>query len=231
MATYGGVDILGDCWGFDIASLNVLTDEQLVRIFTTPLQNGKFLEFCWGYAPLPGNSSSWDITGPRMRAIADMTNGAGVKPKVLIVQHCRKGSWTASDEQGAADGQHAAEYAAAQDYTDDCHLAPDDESLKNPGPDAIAHFTAWCSKWTSPCVYEGFAPGMTPDQEYDLPDVTAYWGAYGPWNVSKRGVRCRQGITIVHAGVSLDPDHASPDNFGGVLRGYGRLPDPPAVTT
>ena len=226
---YGGVDIVGDVWGLDTAMLGVLTDEQLVKMFMTPFATGpgagKFPEYCWGYCPLPGNASKWDLTGPRMRAIADMVNGAGVPIKVLFVQHCRSGSWVASAEQGAADGQHAAEYVAAQDYTVDCHLAADDESLKNPGPDAIAHFTDWCQKWKTPLIYEGFAPGMTPEQEYELPDVDAYWGAYGPWGVATRGVRCRQALQIVHCGVGVDPDHAMPDNLGGVLRGYGKLPD------
>lgn len=227
--TYGGVDVSQDCWGFDTAVLNVLSDAQLTALFTTPLPQGhpgagQFLEFAWGYAPLPGNASKWDITGPRLRAIADMTNGAGVPCKAGIVQHCRGGMWVASADEGAADGQHAGEYASAQGYTDDCHLAPDDEAIKNPGPDAIAHFTAWCSKWKTPCLYEGFAPGMSAQQEYELPDVFAYWGALGPWNVATRGVRCRQGATIVHCGVSIDPDHATPDAMGGVLRLFGRLP-------
>jgi len=228
---YGGVDIATDCWGFDTSMLGVLTDEQLEKMFATPFATGagagKFPEYCWGYARLPGNAvSAWDITGPRMRAIADMVNGAGVPVKVGIVQHCRAGAWTASAAQGAIDGKYAADYAAAQGYTVDCNLAVDDESLKNPGPDAIAHFTAWCQQWAAACLYEGFDPGMSAQQEYELPSVQRYWGAVGPWDVAVRGVCCRQALQITHCGVGVDPDHAFPDQLGGVLRLFGKVPDP-----
>jgi hypothetical protein len=226
MGTYGGVD-LGPCWGFDAAELGVLTDSQVQAMLSTPLPAGhpgagEFLEFAWGYAPLPNSKSPWDITGPRMRAIADMQNGAGRYCKVGIVQHCRSGAWTASADQGAIDGQKAADYAAAQGYPTDCHLAVDDESLKNPGLAAIAHFTAWCRAWPSACLYEGFDPGMSAQQEYELPDVQRYWGAYGPWDVAVRSVCCRQSLQLTHCGIGIDPDQAFPDKLGGVLRLFGR---------
>jgi hypothetical protein len=214
---YGGVDVVGDCWGLDTAMAGALSDAQLEAMLKTPLPNGQTPKFLWGYVPLPGNTSKWDMTGPRMRAACDMGW------IVLLVQHCRSGSWVASAAEGAADGQHAAEYAAAQGYPSDCHLTVDDESVRNPGAAAIAHMTAWARQWPTPMVYEGFAPGLTPQEEYDLPNVSAYWGAYGPWNVAVRGVRCRQGLPIVHAGVGVDPDHATPDAFGCVLRGMGKL--------
>ena len=218
--TYGGVDISGDCWGIDTSMAGALTDEQLVALYKAPMPNGQTARFLWGYAPLPGNAASkWDWTGARMRAAAD------VGFVVLMVQHCRSGAWVASAEQGAADGKCAAEYAAAQGYPPDCHLAVDDESLKNPGQDAIAHMTAWARCWPTPMLYEGFAPGMSAEQEYELPDVSAFWGAYGPWNVAKRGVRCRQGLQFTLAGIGVDPDHAAPDALGGVLRGMGRIGD------
>ena len=171
--TYGGVDVVGDVWGLDSAMAGILTDAQLVKMKTTPLPNGQLPVFLWGYVPLPGNTSRWDMTGERMRAACD------IGWIVLLVQHCRSGSWLASAEEGAADGQHAAEYAAAQGYPTDCHLTVDDESVRNPGADAIAHMTAWAKQWTTPMVYEGFAPGLSPQQEYELPNVQAYWGLTG----------------------------------------------------
>src|SRR5580700_10157495 len=163
--TYGSVDLIGVCWGFDTSVLGVLTDEQLVKLFTTPLpasitgsQDVVYFEFCWGYCPLPGNSSKWDIVGARMRAIADMQNGAGKYVKVGMVQHCRSGSNVLTQAQGDADGQHAAEYATAQGYASDSHLGVDDESIRNPGPQAIASLTAWCARWpVAPLTYEGFS--------------------------------------------------------------------------
>lgn len=217
--TYAGIDVTGECWGIDTAIAGALTDEQLVSMFNTPLGSTKETpKVLCGYVPLPGNAPSrWDMTGPRIRAACD------IGWIVWLVQHCRGGSWVASAEQGAADGQHAAEYATAQDYPDDCHLTVDDEAVRNPGPDAIAHFKAWCAQWKTPMLYEGFSPGMTPTQVYDLPDVNAYWGAYGPWNVANRGVRARQGLTLIHCGVGVDPDRIAPDNFGGVLRGVCKI--------
>jgi hypothetical protein len=165
------------------------------------------------------------MTGARLRAIADMTNGAGVPVKAGLVQHCRGGAWAASAQLGADDGKVAADLASDMGYTSDCNLAVDDESLKNPGPDAIAHFVAWCQQWQSACLYEGFDPGMTPEQEYENPGVKRYWGAVGPWDVAVRGVCCRQGMQFTHAGVVIDPDRAFPDKLGGTLRLYGRVPD------
>lgn len=217
--TYGGIDVTEPCWGIDTAMAGALTDEQLHAMLTTPLgKTGQCPKVLCGYVPLSGNAPSrWDMTGARLRAACDMGW------LVWLVQHCRGGSWVASAEQGDADGQAAAEYAAAQGYPSDCHLAVDDEAVRNPGPDAIAHFVAWCKRWQAPMLYEGYSPGMTPQQEYDLPDVSAYWGAAGPWNVATRGVRARQGLTVVHCGVGVDPDWLAPDALGGVLRAMGRL--------
>src|ERR1019366_9181736 len=57
---YGGVDIVGEAWGFDAANLGVLSDEVLQKMFSTPIASGpgagKFYEFCEGYVPLPGNT-------------------------------------------------------------------------------------------------------------------------------------------------------------------------------
>jgi hypothetical protein len=221
VSTYGAVDIVTPCWGIDTAIAGALTDEQLEEMFRTPLgTTGETPKALCGYVPLPGAvPSKWDMTGPRLRVACD------IGWVVWLVQHCRGGSWVASEEQGAADGQHAAEYAAAQGYPDDAHLGADDEAVRNPGPDAFRHFTAWCSKPRNPLLYEGFAPGMTPGQLYEIPTVKAYWGAYGPWNVTRRGVLARQGRTIMHCGIPVDPDRIAPDNLGGVLRCMGRLPE------
>jgi hypothetical protein len=212
---YGSID-LPDCWGVDTALAGILTDEQLAALAKATLPNGQRIRFLWGYVPLPGNSSKWDMTAERLRAVCD----AGFV--ALLVQHCRSGSWTASEATGISDGLHAAGYAAGIGYGADCHLAMDDESLRNPGPDVFKHVTGWCKQYGAPCIYEGFDPGLTPDQEYEIPDCQRYWGAYGPWNVSVRDVCCRQALGITINGVGYDPDHAFPDKLGGVLWGWCR---------
>jgi hypothetical protein len=229
MTSYGGCDITGTCWGVDTAMAGALTDAQLERMFATPLPISvtggtvpQYIDFLWGYVPLPGNKPGWDMTGPRMRSIVDMQNGAGRYVRVLLVQHCRSGSSILTQAQGDADGQHAAEYAASQGYPTDCHLAVDDESIRNPGPVAVASLTAWCAHWPSPLVYEGFAPG---DGGQGVSNCDAYWGAVGGWAKDARGTRCKQYLQITHCGVGVDPDQAHPDAQGGVLRAFGRLPE------
>ena len=216
---YGGVDVAGPCWGIDTAIAGALSDAQLEAMLKAPLgATGECPQVLCGYVPLPGNKPSrWDMTGPRLRAACDMGW------LVYLVQHCRGGAWVASEEQGLEDGECAVAYAAEQGYPADCHLACDDEAVRNPGPAAIAHFTAWCSKPKAPMLYEGFSPGMNPLQEYEIPTVRAYWGAYGPWNVAVRGVCIRQGLQLTHCGVAVDPDRIAPDKLGGVLRAMGRL--------
>jgi hypothetical protein len=218
VSTYGGIDIVTPCWGIDTAIAGILTDAQFAQMLATPLgTTGKCPEVLCGYVPLPGNSSRWDMTRERLYAAMD------IGWKVWLVQHCREGAWTASADQGAADGEHAADYAASIDFDASCHLAMDQESLANSGTPVIASVQAWVTKWTTPMVYEGFDPGLNPEQEYELAGVSAYWGAYGPWNVATRGVRVRQGRTLKHCGVDVDPDWIAPDALGGVLRAMGKL--------
>ncbi len=218
MGTYGGIDITGECWGIDTSMAGILTDDQLVRMLNTALPNGVKPTVLCGYVPLSGNkASTWDMTRSRLYAAMD------IGWKVWLVQHCRAGSWHASPELGGDDGKMAADYAASIDYDPSSHLAMDQESLANSGPIVAGHVNNWCDAVPTPQVYEGFDPGLNPDQEYHLLKVTSYWGAFGPWKVSVRGVVARQGLQITHCGVGVDPDHIKPDNLGGCLRAMGRL--------
>ena len=220
---YVGVDVPADVWGVDTAIAGVLTDAQLRTLAEFDLGSLKIPGYkphgrplvLWGYVPLPGNHSAWDWTAERLRAACDAGFYCGA------VQHCRKGLWTASAQQGDDDGKSAAESAALISYGTDCHLAQDDEAVRNPGPDAYASVTGWCKAYRDygePLTYEGFEPGITPEQQYENPYVSRYWGAMGPWNVAKRGVCCRQGPTVRIGGVAYDLDHFFPDQLGGVLR-------------
>ena len=220
MATYGGIDILEPCWGIDTFLAGSLTDTQLEEMLHTPLgTTGKCPVALCGYVPLSGNKPApWHMTKARLYRAMD------IGWKVWLVQNCRSDLWNASAALGLADGKCAAEYATSIcAYDESCHLAMDQESLANAGAPVIAHAVAWCSQRAAPMIYEGFDPGLNPEQEYEIPDVTAYWGAYGPWNVAKRGVRARQGRQLTHCGVGVDPNWLAPDAFGGVLRAMGRL--------
>jgi hypothetical protein len=219
--TYGSID-LPDCWGIDAAMAGVFTDAELVALSKARLANGQLIKFIWGYVPLPNNpKSSWDMSAERARAICDLGFC------LLLVQHCRSGYWIASKTTGTEDGAFAGNYAKSIGYPSDAHLALDDESLKDQGTPVFQHVVGWCGPGgvqigARPVVYEGFDPGLSPTQLYEVPDVNRYWGAYGPWDVSTRSVCCRQSLQTTVAGLAADPDHAFPDKLGGVLRAMCR---------
>lgn len=225
---YGGVDVPSDVWGVDTCVAGVLSDAQLDTLagfdlatlhLTGPCGKPRVL---WGYGPLSGaKPSAWDWTAERMRAAMDRGFLVG------LVQHCRGGLWTASPELGRADGEAIAAFADDIGYASDCHIAGDDEAVRNPGPEAYAHVAGWCEAVDNasrpPCVYEGFDSGLSPADQYRNPWVHRYWGALGPWQVATRGVCCRQGPTVRIGGVSYDLDHFFADKLGGVLRLMGRV--------
>ena len=219
--TYGSID-LPDCWGIDTSMAGALSDAQIQALCKARLPNKQLIKFVWGYVPLPGNvPSKWDMSASRLRAYCD----AGLC--VLLVQHCRSGLWIPSAAQGQIDGACAGNYAKEIGYLPDCHLAMDDESVAAAGAAMFSHAAAWCGLsgvrlGAQPVIYEGFDPGLTPEQEWEIPDVDRYFGAYGPWEVSTRGVCCRQSLQINVAGIGVDPDHAFPDKLGGVLRAMCR---------
>lgn len=228
---YGGIDVPADVWGVDTSLAGGLSSAQLDALWNFDLGELKIPGYAthgrpvvlWGYVGFGGQDvrSAWDWTAESIRRACDKGFLCGV------VQHCRRGSWLASAANGASDGEAAANFARAIGYPTDCHLAQDDEAVSNPGPDAYANATGWClaySQYGKPAIYEGYAPGLTPEQQYQNPYVDRYWGAMGPWDVATRGVCCRQGPTVRNVdGVAFDLDHFFPDKLGGVLRLMGRL--------
>lgn len=218
MSTYGPVPIQGEQWGIDTFMAGALTDAQLEKMLSTPMPNNQKCEVLCGYVPLPGMGiSRYDMSRDRLFRAMD------IGWRVWLVQHCRKGFWVASEEQGKDDGVYAAEYSKNIGYDEGCHLGPDLESVANTGVPVFSSMTSWARAWPTTMLYEGFDPGLSPVQLYDIPDIKAYWGAYGPWNVAKRGVCVRQGLQFMHCGVPVDPDHIAPDNLGGTLIAMGKL--------
>lgn len=235
-AQYIGVDVPADCWGVDTWVSGGLTDGEMEALITFDLGSLKVLSgvkpagrplVLWFYAPYSGaEPSKYDANIEAIRRWCDKGGLAG------IVQHPRGGLWTASQGLGDADGARAAAFATSVGYPADCHLALDDEAIRNPGPDAYAHVAAWCHRYRQagqPCIYEGFQPGITPAQEYEQPDCDRYWGALGPWDVATRSVCCRQGTTVKINGTAYDLDRFFPDKLGGVLRLMGRADLHPAA--
>ena len=226
--TYGAADVPADVWGLDSVIVGVLTDEQLRALAefelgslglkpstwlpTPPTGRPRVL---WGYIALPGQRSAWDWSAERLRAACDAGFYCGA------VQHCRRGLWTASPEQGDADGAAAAEECAAIGYVADAHCAQDDEAVANPGPSAVGSVYAWGKRYRQygrASTYEGYEGGLTQMQEYENPYVDRYWGAMGPWDVATRSVCCRQGPTVRIGGIAYDLDRFFPDKLGGVMR-------------
>jgi hypothetical protein len=221
--------IVQPCWGCD-------TNTKLTAAGAAALAradyNGHPMRFVWRYVPLPGNSAAGDIDAVELDAIV----GAGLL--LLLVQHCRKGSWLASGDQGRGDGALAAAHAKGAGYVDGGCIALDLESVANGGLPVAAHCDAWCQAVIAggyrPVVYVGFSCGLTPDQLYELPFVDRYWSDYGQRRVSTRGFCCRQYPQTTIAGISVDPDQALTDNLGGDLVAVGldlgaTQPDLPAI--
>ena len=210
---------LPECWGVDCDTK--LTPENAKALATAKFRAHDGVEhpirFVWRYVGL-GPSVGLDLDADEVEGILEAGLG------LLVVQHCPRGPWAASAERGAQYGQRAVEHARAAGYLESCSLAIDLEGVSNQGRAAIDHANSWIAAVEaggfSPTDYIGYDSGLTADEHFALPRVHRYFGAAGSWNVSKRGLCCRQYPTTMLAGVPfpVDPDHAYPDAFGGSLR-------------
>lgn len=212
-----GLVELPHSWGCDTSTkLTVASAQRL----SAAQFHGQEIRFVFRYVPLPGNNPEGDIDAAELEAIQD----AGLV--LLLVQHCRAGSWAASGAQGALDGAQAGRSAAAAGYATGAMVALDLESLATVGQPVIDHCEAWSSALADagfrPLLYVGFDCGLTPQQLYDLHGFDRYWSDAGLRNVAKRQFCCKQYAQTVIAGISVDPDHAFPDLLGGCLVGMAR---------
>lgn len=227
--TYGGVDVPDGCWGLDASTTGSLTEAQLDELAAFDLGSIHIPGYMpmgrpvvlWFYAPLAGNAVGMgDAHAGVMRAWCDRGGLAG------LVQHCHRGMLDGNEANGEADGACAAAFATSIGYPADCYVALDDEAVANPGPDAYARVATWCklvAQANKSAIYEGFAPGLTPQQEYEIPTADRYWSAMGPWNIAVRGACCKQGPTVIIGGRPYDLDHFYADKLGGVLKLMGRV--------
>ena len=206
---------LDDCYGFD-------TDAPLTHATAASLAaatyHGHPIRFAIRYVsftqPFPGDLSSLE---------AGAITGAGLV--LLVVCHPPNPRWTASGQLGRSHGAWAAKNALAAGYAQGCHLFVDLEGLANSGGPVSDYANEWCSEVAQagydPAVYVGFDAGLNASELYALPLPTRYWSDDGNRQVAARGCCMHQGPTVTIAGVSVDPDHHSPDAFGGCLVGMG----------
>jgi hypothetical protein len=139
-------------------------------------------------------------------------------PALGLVQHCLaappgKTVWTASVAQGLKKGQTAKQHADLVLYPDDSQLSYDNEDCDG---DVSGEINTWVDQIARPpLLYTGFAPGLTEQELYDLPDVHCYWGAAGAWNVAVCGVAMRQHYpAIVIGDIEFDVNIATADKLG-----------------
>lgn len=207
---------LGDCHGGDTNAKIGLSQARALR--------DAGVVFLWRYVFF-GPPRLGDIDPAELNAI----RLAGLT--LLLVQHVRSGSWEASQSLGTQDAVWATRNARAAGYApvEGCPapcLALDMESLRNPGPDAVAHAVAWCDVVSRdgfrPVVYEGFDCGLTASELAAL--GVPLWSDFGPRTPPPgRGFCCKQASEVVVAGVTIDPDHAYPDLTGEALVGMGEV--------
>ena len=66
-------------------------------------------------------------------------------------------------------------------------LVLDMEGLRNPGPQAVAHATAWVQAvseaWYRPMIYLGYDSGLTSHDCDQLPCDPIFWCDAGPYNM------------------------------------------------
>ena len=91
------------------------------------------------------------------------------------------------------------------------------------GAPTMEHATEWCRQVAIggfvPCVYVGFACGLSAEQLYEIPTCRRYWSDFGPRAVATRGFAMKQHQQTIIAGIQVDPDFAFEDQLGGTLVG------------
>ena len=155
----------------------------------------------------------WDIS------LAEAGRILAHVPALGLVQHClaaqppAKG-WTAAPKNGALKGAIAKQHADLVGYPSDSHLSYDDEDVSS--GDIAGEISQWCAAIARPpCLYVGFAPGLSPDELWELPEIHIYWGAAGNWGPSTCGVAMRQHYPEIHIGhVPFDWNLATADKRG-----------------
>jgi len=136
-----------------------------------------------------------------------------------MVQHCLAppsgaSVWTASVEEGALKGATAKAHADLVGYPNPSHLSYDNEDCDG---DVAGEIGAWTMELAvrTPCLYTGYAPGLSTLGLWKLPTIHLYWGAAGSWGPTHCGVAMRQQYPAIRiGGVEFDWNLAKADALG-----------------
>lgn len=168
----------------------------------------------WRYVPLPGVSPAADIDAIELEDILDEGFGS------FFVQHPRLPGWRPGAHDAEADARWAVRFAKAAGYAPLTHGYVDAEGMGLETTHAEAH--AYNSQWAHVLVEEGYAAGLydgysqpeTPEELYEIHDVTSYASDLANRRVAVRGTAMVQGPQFTVLGVPFDSDIIAPDELG-----------------
>lgn len=213
-----------------------------------------FPDFIGRYGPLYGNGVGQDLTSGELVVATQTAQAAGRKGGVFMFQHVRAGEkdaagtdigWIPSDDLGLKDAQTIIGYADSIGYSVTYannsagglvpHIGQDLENVRA-GHSSLGMAQAWNAFLANalrvqPAVYNGFNPGMTPEQFASLGcPVCKDAGPRTP--PPGRGFVYEQHEWIDIPGIGqFDVAQAQPDATGVCLVVIGWQPDPATVPT
>jgi hypothetical protein len=221
---------LGECWGVDTdgpltpALLDALAQLDVATV-CPHAPPGTRVTAIFRYVGLGGPTAT-DITQAELHLILQHPH----KFRLVLVQHVEAGSWVADESVGLTHGQYAVHDAQEAGYQTDLDedlvlsLIVDMESLRNPGPGALAYEQRWkeyvAGEGFGPAIYEGFDAGLTGQQL--VAEAVPLWSDAGP-RVLPDGATfaCKQYAQVKVGGRFFDFDHLMVDDKGRSLVGLG----------
>jgi len=191
------------------------TDCKLTETLLDALANRDILGI-FRYVPLPGVDPKGDIDAAELELIlahpAKFCSG--------FVQHPRFPGWRPSAWNPETDAKHAVAFARAAGYPSGVHGFVDAEGM-NPATtwqEAQRYNTAYSHVMVEEGykggLYDGYSEPETPEELYEIPDVSSYWSDLAKRKVAKRGTAVVQGPQFELLGVPFDPDDVAPDLLG-----------------
>jgi Domain of unknown function (DUF1906) len=164
--------------------------------------------------PLPGNSSTLDISPGELDAI--LSEGMGS----WWYQHPRLPGWRPGACDPEADALYAVKFAKAAGYAPGTHGFADAEGMSalTTESEAILYYRAYChvlvTEGFSAGIYAGYDDAMNAVDLYEIPDATSYWSDAAKRKVATRGTAVGQEPEVKIMGVPIDPSVIAPDLKG-----------------
>ena len=168
------------------------------------------------YVPLPGVDPRADIDAEEL----EMILAHPARFCAGWVQHPRFPGWRPREHDPEADAQCAVRFARAAGFPSGVHGGNDAEGMSADTTAAEAHL--YNCRFAHVVVeegyrgrlYDGYSEPETPEELYEIPDVTSYWSDAANRRVAKRGCAMVQGPQFELLGVAFDPDEVRPDLLG-----------------